>query len=69
LPKTRIDFISFLVLKQKLAEADEHLRNELSSMQSDDHRKKTEDRSKKHVEKLKATFSGVVGRISDLCKV
>jgi hypothetical protein len=27
------------------------------------------DKNKRHVEKLKDTFSGVIGRVSDLCKV
>jgi len=33
------------------------------------HRTKNEERTKNQIQKLKDTFSGVIGRVSDLCKV
>jgi chromosome segregation ATPase len=54
---------------QKLEDKNNHFESELRNAHADMNRSKIEDRNKKNVDTLKKTFSGVLGRVSDLCKV
>ena len=59
---------------QQLMELDNQYVSELKNMQADLSRNEADDKKKRNIEKLKATFNQggrqcVLGRVSDLCKV